>query len=157
MTGSSRPSRWVSDGGLYALPLGAKFFVSLFLCGLGGAYVSFLGGIWFDTGMRISLIAEAYRGMSAMELTAHTFRYLTWFTEAFGVLGAAFLFTSTAERWKIFFSGWVPVWVLSDIGAAWLIGRSEFFAWQLFVSGFVLAATFLLIFILVQRDLWLKK
>ena len=157
MTESSRPSRWVSSGGLYTLPLGTKFFVSLFLCGLGGAYVSFLAGIWFDTGMQLSLIAEAYRDMSAMELTAHTFRYLTWFTEAFGVLGAAFLFTSAAERWKIFFCLWVPVWVLSDIGAAWLIARANIFAWQLFVSGFVLAMTFLLVFILVQRDLWFKR
>ena len=66
MTESSRPSRWVSSGGLYTLPLGTKFFVSLFLCGLGGAYVSFLAGIWFDTGMQLSLIAEAYRDMSAM-------------------------------------------------------------------------------------------
>jgi len=143
--------------GLHGLPLGAKLFVSLFLCLLGLAYVSFLAGIWIDTGMRVSLIAEAYRDMSAMELVTHSFRYLAWFAAAFAAAGGVFLFTSYPERWKLLFSLWVPVWIVSDIGAVWLIRYADIFAWQLFVSGLVLAAMFLVLFILVQRDLWLKK
>lgn len=143
--------------GLHVLPLGIKVFASLFLCLLGLAYVSFLAGIWLDTGIQIALITEAYRGMGAIELVSHSSRYLAWFAAAFGAAGGLFLFSTYSDRWKLFFSLWAPAWILSDIGAAWLIRFADLFAWQLYISGFVLAATFLALFILVQRELWFKK
>ena len=164
MTVSSHPSRWdfnedekMHDRGFHNLPLGTKLFVSLFLCLFGLAYASFLGEIWIDTRMQIPLIAGAYGDMSTMELVTHSFRYLAWFATAFAAVGGAFLYASYPQRWKLLFSLWAPVWIVSDITAAWLIRYADIFAWQLFVSGFVLAATFLALFILVQWDLWLKK
>jgi hypothetical protein len=163
MTEPSFLPRWVSSStmmttrGLARLAPEVRIFISLFLCLLGLAYAAFLGGIWIDTQMQPSIIAEGYRDMGVMELTAHTFRYLGWFTAVFAVVGGLFLATGHEERWKRFAAVWMPFWVVSDIAAAWLIRLEAFFAWQLFVSGLVLAVTFLALFVLIQRELWLKK
>lgn len=149
--GSLAPWRWASR------PSSTKWFGSLFLGLLGLAYAAFLGGIWADTRMEIPLIIEAYRDMSPDELVRHSSQYLVWFTMAFAVIMGALFLTSYPERVKKFFAIWTPFWIVADIAAAWLIRQGDFFAYQLFVSGFVLAATFLVLFMLVQRDIWFKS
>lgn len=153
MTGSPLPLRWDSRS-LRGLPAGARTAISLFLCLLGLAYGAFLGEIWTDTGFRVDVIVEAYRTFTWGETFGHSFRYLTWFVTSFGTTLVVFHFSGYGEKWKAFLSVWVPLWIVSDIGAVWLIRFSDFFAYQLYLSGFTLAATFLGLFFAVQRALW---
>ena len=149
MTGYSRPSRWGSDA--------VRLFVSLFLCVLGLAYASLLAQIGLDTEMRVPLIADAYRGFGPGEFVAHALQYLSWFIVAFGASLGALLATSYSEKIKIFAVIWTPAWIVLDVGGVWLIRYHDAFARLLFVSGLVLALTFLVFFCLVQYDIWLKK
>ena len=142
--------------GFKKFPLSVRLFASLFLSILGMAYGVFLAQIWIDTGMQISLIAEGYRDFGFIELTSHTFQYLGWFVVVFAVLLGAFLLTSFSEKLKSFFILWTGAWVISDIGATWLIRYNDFFAYQLFFSGAALAISFLALFLLTQYDIWFK-
>lgn len=134
-----------------------KFFVSLMLCLLGANYLLVLTQIWLDTGMTIEGILGAYRGFEPGELVEHSAKYLFWFLGTFGAGGFLFLTTAHKEKVKKFFAVLVPVSIVSDIGSMWLIRYSDWFAWQLFGSGFVLAGSFLAMFCLIQNELWRGK
>ena len=142
--------------GFKKFPLSFRLFASLFLSILGMAYGVFLAQIWIDTGMQISLIAEGYRDFGFIELVSHSFQYLGWFAVVFAVLAGAFLLTSFSEKLKSFFIIWTCAWVISDIGATWLIRYHDFFAYQLFFSGVALAVSFSALFLLIQYDIWFK-
>lgn len=138
-------------------PISAKLFISLLLCLVGLSYLTLLGSIWIDTEMKISYIIEGYASFEFMELIEHSSKYIFWFIGVFGITVSIFLLTSYPEKLKIFFAVIIPSFIVSDIGSMWFIRYSSFFAWQLAVSGFVLAVCFLAMFLLIQCNLWLKK
>lgn len=138
-------------------PTSLKIFASLLLCLTGFSYLILLASIWSDTGMRIAQIAEAYGTMDTIELVEHSFKYLFWFMGTFGIAGFLFLLTSYPEKIKRVFAVLIPALIFSDVGSAWLIRDAAVFAWVLAASGFLLAVSFLLLFFLIQCDLWLRK
>ena len=139
-------------------PASVRWFVSLVLCVMGLSYLTLLAGIWFDTNMKIAQIMEGYSSFAAMELVNHCHEYFFWFLFHFITVMTIFFFTSYSEKIKRFFAVLVPVFIVSDIGSMWLIRYvAKGFAWQLFISGLVLAITFLSLFLLIQYDLWLKR
>ena len=139
-------------------PASVRWFVSLILCVIGLSYLTMLAGIWFDTNMKIALIMEGYGTFEAMELARHSHEYLFWFLFHFIAVMTIFFFTSYSEKIKKFFAVFVPVFIVSDIGSMWLIPFvSKGFAWQLFISGLVLAFFFLTMFLLIYYDIWFKK
>lgn len=142
---------------LRRMPLSARLFVSLMLCVIALGYVTLLATIWFDTEMKMTNIIEGYSTFQTSELVEHTFKYLPWFIGAFGVSLILFFLTSFPETLKRVFAVLVPLVIVSDMGSMWLIRYHPFFAWQLFASGLTLAVLFLVLFLLVQCDLWLRR
>ncbi|MFT5207190.1 MAG: hypothetical protein ACI9CF_000939 [Candidatus Omnitrophota bacterium] len=142
------------DGLLCRLPISTKMFISSFMCVIGLSYCALLGNIWVETEMSIPLIIEGYGDFEFMGLIDHTFRYLSWFVATFAITVLLFLFTRASEQLKRIFAAVVPVLILSDIGSAWLIRYNDLFAWQLALSGLMLALCFLTMFLRVQYDLW---
>lgn len=138
------------------LALSFKMFVGLFLCVMGLSYLTLLGSIWIDTEMKISFIIEGYGLFESMELVEHSFKYIFWFIGIFGIMGFVFMMTSYPETLKRIFAVIVPLLIVSDVSSMWFIRFSNFFAWQLYVSGFLLAGSFLVMFLLIQYDLWSK-
>lgn len=124
------------------------------LCLLGVNYFLLLAQIRLDTGMNIVGILQAYRGFDPTELIEHSAKYLFWFLGTFGAAGFLFLITSYSDKIKKFFAIIVPLTIASDIASMWLIRYHDWFAWQLFGSGFVLASSFLIMFCLIQHELW---
>lgn len=143
-------------GGLFVLPVSAKIFLSLMLVLAGLCYLSLLAGIWYDTGMELALIIEAYAGMGAIELVQHSFRHLFWFFGIFAVTGGLFLATRAAESVKRLLACLLPLLIMADIASAWLVSASPFFAGLLFFCGFMLALLFFCLFVAIQRDLWIE-
>lgn len=135
----------------------SKSFISLLLCLVGLSYLTLLGSIWIDTEMRISNVIEAYSSFEFIELIEHSFKYILWFICIFTIVVGIFLLTSYPEKVKRIFAVSTPLFIVSDIGSMWFIGYSNFFAWQLYLSGFILAVSFLVMFLLIQYDLWFKK
>lgn len=139
------------------MSLSIRLFVSLMLCVIGLSYLTFLGNIWIDTEMKIAFVIEGYGSFEFMELIEHSFKYIFWFIGTFTVVASLFLLSSYPEKIKRFFAVLVPLFIISDVGSMWLIRYASFFAWQLYVSGLILAVSFLVMFVLIQCDLWLKK
>lgn len=137
-------------------PLSIRIFISLLLCVIGLSYLTLLGSIWVDTEMKVSSIIEGYGTFEFIELVEHSFKYIFWFIGTFTITVSIFLLTSYPEKLKIIFAIVVPLFIVSDIGSMWLIRYCSFFAWQLYVSGLILAACFLTMFLLIQYDLWCK-
>lgn len=152
--GSFRRWPWASEE--TGRDLGLRLFIGLFFCLWGLAYAAFLGQIWLDTRMSIGTIAETYGQMGPGEFVTHAFQYLAWFAAVFTPALGVFILTSFSERLKVFFAAWVPLWIAADLVSTWLIRVHEGFAYALFVSGLVLAVSFLALFLFVQYDLWLK-
>lgn len=144
---------------LKEMPLSLRAFISLILCVIGLSYLTLLGSIWVDTEMKISKIIEAYGSFEFSELIEHSFKYIFWFIGTFTITVLIFLFTSYPGKLKRFFSFLVPLLIISDIGSMWLIRywSKGWFSWQLYLSGMSLAGLFLLMFILINYDLWSKK
>lgn len=138
------------------IPLTVKLFISLLLCLVSLSYLMLLSGIWIDTEMKVANIIEGYGDFEFIELTEHSFKYLFWFIGAFGVTVSLFLMSSWPEKMKRFFAVAVPILIISDLGSMWLIRYSDFFAWQLYVSGALLAASFFVMFLTIQLDLWVN-
>ena len=143
--------------GLAALDTSARLFLSLLLCAIACCYLSLLGIIWLDTGMKVSNIIEAYQTMEFGELVHYSFQYTFWFVGIFTITGLAFLFTDYSEKTKRTFAVLTPLLILADIGSTWLIQYHSFFAYALFFSGLCLALSFLCMFILIQYNLWAGK
>ena len=138
-------------------PLSFKLFISLLLWVAVLCYAALLVGIWFDTEMKIPYISEGYGMMDAVELVQHSITYLFWFLGIFTVTGFVFLLTPHSEKIKRVFAVLVPLLILLDIGSQWLISVHEFFAYSLVVSGFLLALSFGIMFLMIQWDIWLNK
>ncbi|MCB9799197.1 MAG: hypothetical protein H6757_00380 [Candidatus Omnitrophica bacterium] len=154
LSDGDKPFIW---SGLSVLPQSAKLFISLLLCVAGLCYLILLVSIWNDTGLRMSVITEAYADMDSIELVEHSFKYMFWFFGIFGLTGAIFLLSTVKEKIKIVFSVSVPLFIVLDIASAWLISKRAFFSGILGVSGFFLAGSFLVMFVFIQYDLWLKS
>lgn len=138
-------------------PLSIRLFIGLLLCLIGLSYLTLLGSIWIDTEMKVSNIIEGYGSFESIELIEHSFKYLFWFICTFAIVGCLFLLTSYPERLKRVFGVLVPLFIVCDIGSMWVIRYFDFFAWQLYASGLILAASFLTMFLLIQYDLWFKR
>ncbi len=159
-------------------PLSIKLFVSLMLCVLALSYLPLLGSIWLDTEMKISRVIEGYggkveseeeadeedeyyeedeEGFLSYELTENSFKYMHWFVATFVMSISVMMMTSWPEKLKMLFAVVGPVFIVTDIGAMWFIRYHNFFAYQLYVSGSILATAFFVMFLLIQYDLWLKK
>ena len=136
------------------LPLPTRLFISLIVSLLGINYLFLLLSIWMDTRMDIAMIIEGYRSFETVELLEHSFKYLFWFIGAFGVSVGLFLFSSYSQKIKTFFVMVTPFLVISDIGSMWAVRFSSWFAIQMYFSGFLLAVSFLALFILLQKELW---
>ncbi len=144
---------------LKEMPLSVRVFVSLILCVIGLSYLTLLGSVWVDTEMKISNIMEAYGSFEFTELIEHSFKYIFWFICIFTITVSVLLLTSYPEKLKRFFSFLVPLLIISDIGSMWLIRywSRAWFSWQLYLSGMSLAVLFLIMFLLINYDIWLKK
>ena len=142
---------------LTQFPKSFKWFASLMLVVSALCYLSLLGSIWNDTQMNPDVIREAYAMMDPIELTQHTFLHLFWFFGIFSITGMLFLLTSYTEKTKRIFAILVPILIISDLAAQWLIQYHDLFTPILFVSGALLAASFLSMFVLIQNDLWIRK
>ena len=136
------------------LSLPTRLFISLVLILLGVNYLFMLLSIWMDTRMDIAMIIEGYRSFETVELLEHSFKYLYWFIGAFGISVGLFLFSSRSQKVKTFFVMATPLLVLSDIGSMWAVRFSSWFAVQMYLSGFLLAVSFLALFVLLQKELW---
>ena len=135
----------------------AKYFVSLMLCVAGLGYLALLAGIWQDTQFKMINIIEGYGSMGAIELVQHSFRYLFWFFGIFTVSISLFLMSSRPEKIKRLVALVVPVLIATDVGSAWLTRFHAVFGYTMAISGFILAAIFLSLFISIQMDLWGPK
>lgn len=138
------------------LPFHFKVFVGLFLCLAGLAYISLLASIGVDTEMKISYIIEGYGGMDPIELISHSFQYLLWFFVVFAFINCAFMLTSFSSGLKTALSVTTVALIVLDIASAWLVRAHVFFAYLLFACGVLLALSFLIMFLLIQSDLWKK-
>jgi hypothetical protein len=107
--------------------------------------------------MKIANVIEGYGSFEFIELIEHSFKYIFWFICTFTITVSVFLLTSYTEKIKRVFAVLIPLFIISDIGSMWLIRYCSFFAWQLYASGLILATSFLIMFLLTQYDLWLKK
>jgi len=141
---------------LFGLPHSVKLFANFALILASLCYLSLLASIWFDTQMSIALITEGYGDMDPIELVQHTLRYSLWFFSIFVIMGGLFMTTRFKEGVKRVVAITVPLLVISDLGAAWLVKFGPLFAWQLWISGFCLALSFLVLFVLIQYDLWVR-
>jgi hypothetical protein len=110
-----------------------------------------------DTHMQIGEIAQGYRTFETVELIEHSFKFLFWFIGAFGITGTFFLMTTFPEGAKKFLAVFIPLGIISDIGSMWLVKFSNWFAYQMYFSGVFLAASFLFMFVVVQKELWFRK
>ncbi len=137
--------------------LSVRLFISLLLCVMGLSYLTLLGSIWIDTELKVSYVIEGYGSFESIELIEQSFKYIFWFICTFTIAVSLLLMTSYPEKIKRCFAVVVPLFIISDIGSMWLIRYCSFFAWQLYASGMVLATCFLVMFLLIQYDLWLKK
>lgn len=143
--------------GLSALPFSFRLFTSLMLCVIALCYASLLYSIYQDTEMQISYIIEGYGGMGDIELTHHTFKYMYWFVGIFTITTILFLLTEVSEKMKIIFAWLIPALITLDIGSAWLIRHNPAFAWMMYGSGMLLVISFIIMFNLIQIDLWKKS
>ncbi|PJC48410.1 MAG: hypothetical protein CO035_03650 [Candidatus Omnitrophica bacterium CG_4_9_14_0_2_um_filter_42_8] len=141
------------------LPLSAKLFISLFLCVMGLSYITLLLHIWVDTEMKVSMIMESYGAFEFSELVDNAHRYIFWFALTFAPVVALLFFTSFGEKLKRFFAVLPMLMIVSDIGSMWLTRylSKTWFSWQLYLSGMSLAALFLIMFLLINYDIWFKK
>ncbi len=92
-----------------------------------------------------------------VERIDESFKYMHWFLATFVMSISVMMMTSWPEKLKIVFAIVPPVFIVSDIGSMWVIRYSNFFAYQLYASGTVLATAFFVMFWLIQYDIWLKK
>lgn len=143
--------------GLHALPRSFKLFISLLLCVSGLCYLTLLASIFNDTGMQMANIIEAYGTFGPIEFVEHSFKYMFWFMGTFAVTGFIFLLTCYSEKLKSVFAVLVPVFIITDISAPWLIRYHSIFAWQLVFAGVALALCFFVMFLLIQYDIWFMK
>ena len=142
---------------LKSQPPSLKLFVSFFLILSAINYLFLLAEIRIDTGMNIAKIAEGYRSLDLIEYIEHAFEYLAWFIFTFALALGVFLFSSYRESLKRFFCILVPLAIVSDMSSMWFVRYSDWFAAQMFISGFTLALCFFSLFWLIQYELWLKK
>ncbi len=148
------PEAWPE---LSRMPKSIRLFAGLMLLVAGLCYLTLLGSIWNDTAFELEVIADGYRIMDVIELTQHSFQHLFWFFGIFTVSGMLFLFSSYPERLKKAVAVLIPMLIVADISSQWLIRVHVFFSYSLYASGLLLALTFLLLFTLIQSDLWRKK
>lgn len=141
--------------GKVSFPL--RLFLSLMLGVAALAYFSLLTSIYLDTEFKIPLITEGYGSMGNIELVQHSLQYLYWFLGIFGFMGLLFLLSPITESVKQFFAWAVPLLIILDILSAWLVRVHAEFAYMLFLSGFLLAFSFLYCFVTVQFHLWFQK
>ena len=137
--------------------ISVKLFLSSFLILLAINYIFLLTEIRIDTGMEITKIAEGYRSLESIEYVENVFEYLFWFIVTFGFTLGTFLFSSYKESVKRFFTVIIPLAILSDMSSMGLMRYSDWFAFQMFLSGLTLAVCFFSLFWFVQHDLWFKK
>lgn len=142
-------------------PLSVKVLVTMVLLGIAITYAILALHIYIDTEFKPALISEAYNTFEWIELTDQTHKYFPYY----GIYIFAFslfifvLGTRYSEKLKIFFSIFVPVMIVTDIGSMWAIPyiSKEIFGWVLFFAGNFLALSFGTIFVLTLYDVWLKK
>lgn len=139
--------------------LNIKLFVTLFLCIMGLSYLTLIMSIAVDTGMKVTLIKECYAGFGFSELVEQAHKYIFWFLLTFSPVIALFLGTGFPAKLKTLFVVAPMLLIISDIGSMWLIhyANPEWFCWQLYFSGLFLAVMFLLMFLLINYDIWLRK
>lgn len=104
--------------------------------------------------MQVALIAQGYGSFETAELAEHTFKYLFWMIGVWGMTLGIFLLSGYTEKMKRLVAVLVPVFIISDIGSMWFVRFSSWFAAQMFFFGFMLALTFLVLFVLIQWQLW---
>ena len=131
-----------------------KLFITFMLLLLGACYIAFLGGIYIDTEFKMSLIIEAYESFESMELTTHTFTYLTWFLLIFGVTTPLYFLGAASNKLKSIFAVLIPLLIFSDILCAALVRFSPFFAYQMAASGFALALCFIWMIASIFKSMW---
>lgn len=134
-----------------------KVFAGCFLRLIALAYAFFLFKIWVDTEFKLDLIVEAYGEMGLFELVYHSYQYLLWFAIAFGSVLGVYMFSPYSPRFKQVLVVWTCVWIVADIASAWLITVHSNFAYLLYLSGLVLAVTFLTVYLMVQSCLRTKS
>lgn len=103
---------------------------------------------------------EAYGDMEYIELSANAHIDLPHYALfIFAIPVFLFMFSSYSERLKRFMAVFPFVMVVADVGSMFLIPylHVAFFSYALWVAGTSLAITFLLLFIFILYDMWLKK
>lgn len=150
-------NRFFVRNALRLLPRSLRVFVSTFLFVAGFCYLSLLGSIWFDTEMNVSLVTEGYGDMGNIELVQHSLKYLFWFFGVFAFTVFVFLFTNYSEKVKNFFSLACPLLIIIDISSSWLVRNHSLFSYTMIGSGFLLALSFLIMFCMIQYDMWIRK
>ena len=139
--------------------LSTKLLETSLMCVIGLTYLTLVVHIWIDTEMRPSLVAEAYGGMEYMELTDHAHNYLPYYSLfLFAIPVGIFMFTSYSEKLKIFFAVFPFAVIVLDIASMYLIPYLwTGFAMVLWLAGTCLGIMLFTIFILIIKDVWLKK
>jgi hypothetical protein len=139
------------------LPLFAKAFISLMFCILGFSYLTLLGHIYIGTAFKISQIIGAYKHMGFEEMDPYSFIYVHWYAITFSLTLAAFFLTNNAKKLKWLFGVAVPLLITTDTASMWLIPLWDGFVYTLCAAGFLLAFSFLTMFLLTQYDFWIRK
>ncbi|PIQ87476.1 MAG: hypothetical protein COV73_03360 [Candidatus Omnitrophica bacterium CG11_big_fil_rev_8_21_14_0_20_43_6] len=129
------------------------------MCVLGLSYIPLLLNIWIDTQMQVCNIQQAYGTFEFAELVEHTGKYISWFAFTFGFAVLTLLLgTDYSEKIKSVVAVVPFILIVSDIGSMWLIRFAPgIFCWQLWLSGFLLATCFLIIFLLVVSNVFFRK
>ncbi len=149
----------MNDFSLSRAPIHIKLYLSLLLCMIGLTYLTLLGHIYIDTQFQVDNIIKVYGAMEFSELTDIAHHYLPFYTiYIFLIPVFLMLFTAYDLKWKIIFTLVTFGFILADIGSMYSISYiSHLFAYVLWVAGSCLALTFLVLFGLLQYDLWLRR
>lgn len=140
-------------------PTNIKLFITTLLCILGLVYITLLVTVYIDTEFKPSIIREAYGEMEYIEISQIAHSALPFYAIfLFAIPVFLFMFTSYSGKVKTFMAIFPFIMMVLDIGSMYLIPYvSRGFSYLLWFAGLTLAVTFLLLFILIQYDLWFTK
>lgn len=145
---------------LSQLPIRFKLLASTLLCIIGLIYIILVVNIHIDTELKPSIIIEAYGDMEYIELSANAHNDLPHYSLLiFAIPVFLFMFTSYSKKLKRFIAIFPFVMIVIDVGSMYLIPylNKFIFSYLLWIAGTCLAITFLLLFIVIQFDMWFKK
>ncbi len=151
---------------LYGMSKDKKLLVTLFLLCMALSYLVALVNVYEKTHFTLSGTAEHYVGNEEemifekgfSEMIEITHPHLLGMSMMFLLLCTIFSFSSASELLKKFIVFLAFGSIILDLGSAWLIRYvSSQFAILMVIAGILMAFSFLFLFLIPLKDIWLTK